>query len=497
MTGHNPKGDAPESVPPDFPMPPAATVTGVHPETPAGSPAGAVTPGQAFRTTLIDRWTARNHCVDSRSYDQLPEEDRADLEAAAKAAAEVSFPRICTQLAAVTAERDALDAACKQADGVREVHWLARQQAERERDELRALIDAGQPALASEVLQLREQLTRALAANQRWGETLERVARQYAILKAGLHRIAMGHKIASQAQASVIADQALTDAAAPERSDDAPGTFAAIAAELERLSGEAQRKAAAHDDRSYAQGFHRGVSAGLGNAGGRIRHALAAVPPDGNTPGQASLLGFVDAHFIGNGPYPLQLVCTTEDASDVECDETIAEVEPGATWDELEARIVAHAAERHARDRESLAAEPPDGSGQAPASDALIDELAELIPLTMARSTATLAGDQFRDVARAVLARLDGSGQQADASVWTGADARSRLGRGIHLALQEAFKDGVMAGVRLEAGSPGVRPRHAASVTAKPPTVGQSGDKLIRDIDNLLMDARAGLDGSQ
>ena len=63
---------------------------------------------------------------------------------------------------------------------------------------------------------------------------------------------------------------------------------------------------------------------------------------------RASLLALVDAHFFGDGPHPLQLVCLTEDASDVECNETIALVEPGVTWDDLEARIVAHAAEYHA-----------------------------------------------------------------------------------------------------------------------------------------------------
>lgn len=56
----------------------------------------------------------------------------------------------------------------------------------------------------------------------------------------------------------------------------------------------------------------------------------------------------VTLRFVGNGPYPMQLVCTTEDASDRECDETITEVQPGVAWDELERRIAAHAVERHA-----------------------------------------------------------------------------------------------------------------------------------------------------
>lgn len=45
-----------------------------------------VTPGRAFREELHRRWTARGLSVDTRSYDDLPEEDRADLEAAAMAA---------------------------------------------------------------------------------------------------------------------------------------------------------------------------------------------------------------------------------------------------------------------------------------------------------------------------------------------------------------------------------------------------------------------------
>jgi hypothetical protein len=65
-------------------------------------------------------------------------------------------------------------------------------------------------------------------------------------------------------------------------------------------------------------------------------------------PRRLALLALVDARFYGNGPHPLQLVCTNEDDSDAECGQAVAEVEPGATWDELEERIAAHAAERHA-----------------------------------------------------------------------------------------------------------------------------------------------------
>lgn len=41
--------------------------------------------GETFRDTLRERWIARGRCVDTRDYDQLPQEDRDDLEAAAAA----------------------------------------------------------------------------------------------------------------------------------------------------------------------------------------------------------------------------------------------------------------------------------------------------------------------------------------------------------------------------------------------------------------------------
>lgn len=54
----------------------------------------AVTPGQAFRDTLRERWIARGRCVDMRDYDALPQEDRDDLETAAWAAVEVALPGV-------------------------------------------------------------------------------------------------------------------------------------------------------------------------------------------------------------------------------------------------------------------------------------------------------------------------------------------------------------------------------------------------------------------
>lgn len=46
----------------------------------------AVTPGQAFRDVLIAGRIARGLPVDARAYAELPEDDRADLEAAGMAA---------------------------------------------------------------------------------------------------------------------------------------------------------------------------------------------------------------------------------------------------------------------------------------------------------------------------------------------------------------------------------------------------------------------------
>jgi hypothetical protein len=75
-------------------------------------------------------------------------------------------------------------------------------------------------------------------------------------------------------------------------------------------------------------------------------------PAYARTPEQSALLALVDAHFFGDGPWPLQLVCMTEDAHDVECGTTIALVEPGTEWDRLEEMIAAHAAECHAPARQ-------------------------------------------------------------------------------------------------------------------------------------------------
>jgi hypothetical protein len=75
-------------------------------------------------------------------------------------------------------------------------------------------------------------------------------------------------------------------------------------------------------------------------------------PAYARTPERSALLALVDAHFFGDGPYPLQLVCMTEDARDVECGTTIALVEPGTEWDGLEEMIAAHAAECHAPARQ-------------------------------------------------------------------------------------------------------------------------------------------------
>lgn len=42
-------------------------------------------PGQVFREALHERWSARGQCIDTRAWDELPQADQDDLEAAAQA----------------------------------------------------------------------------------------------------------------------------------------------------------------------------------------------------------------------------------------------------------------------------------------------------------------------------------------------------------------------------------------------------------------------------
>lgn len=46
-----------------------------------------MTPGRAFREKLHERWAARGRPIDTRPWEALPEADREDLDAAAKAVA--------------------------------------------------------------------------------------------------------------------------------------------------------------------------------------------------------------------------------------------------------------------------------------------------------------------------------------------------------------------------------------------------------------------------
>jgi hypothetical protein len=116
------------------------------------------------------------------------------------------------QLDTVTAERDRLS------DRVEELTGQLRQVTE-QRDAAQGRERMATMALAEELAEVRAKrdklaarLAHALTANEGWAQTLERVARQYAILKGGLQRIALGAGVTSQAQAFVIADKALTDA---------------------------------------------------------------------------------------------------------------------------------------------------------------------------------------------------------------------------------------------------------------------------------------------
>jgi hypothetical protein len=137
MTGHRipADGSAPASVPPGFPMPP--TAADVHPATPLGSPPATgdtVTPGQAFRATVMERRRARCQPVDIRDYGQLPEEDRADLEAGAQAAITAGTGKILAECARYRAERNE---ARDQLKAVEKVLAATR----RERDQLGTVLD--------------------------------------------------------------------------------------------------------------------------------------------------------------------------------------------------------------------------------------------------------------------------------------------------------------------------------------------------------------------
>jgi hypothetical protein len=68
-----------------------------------------VTPGQAFRDTLIAGMARRGLPIDPRHYRELPEADRADLEAAGRAVLKLG---VCPH-GDLAAERDVLDRACR------------------------------------------------------------------------------------------------------------------------------------------------------------------------------------------------------------------------------------------------------------------------------------------------------------------------------------------------------------------------------------------------
>ena len=127
--------------------------------------------------------------------------------------------------AELRADRDGLRleraAAIAQRDELRDVIAVT----ERERDAARK----GRDDYLDSALQLtrerdeaREVASKALAANERCAETLDDVQQRHAILKAALQRLALGHKIASVAQAAVIADKALMDASSARAGREQP-----------------------------------------------------------------------------------------------------------------------------------------------------------------------------------------------------------------------------------------------------------------------------------
>lgn len=77
------------------------------------------------------------------------------------------------------------------------------------------------------------------------------------------------------------------------------------------------------------------------------------------------------------------------------------------------------------------------------------------------------------------LARMqDALAGRPSAIDWTGSGSLAQDSRGISLAIDRVYEEGVRAGVRADQDNPGIRPHHAASITPKPPAVLQEAEKI-------------------
>jgi len=120
--------------------------------------AAELTPGQAFRATLTDRWIVRGRPVDDRAWVELAAEERDDFEAAAQAAITAGTGKILAELRRRDLE---LADAVAMARRDQETFTTVSSALEREREEARAERDRWQRGClkaAGERDEAREQL---------------------------------------------------------------------------------------------------------------------------------------------------------------------------------------------------------------------------------------------------------------------------------------------------------------------------------------------------
>jgi hypothetical protein len=239
---------------------------------------GAVSPGQAFRTTLHERWAARGRPIDLRPWEALPGIDREDLEAAAKAARKAVPPvdREALLLAAAMWESEADDyesEAAARRESEPDSARLADAQASALRmcaDQLRAALDAALTASDDGTLTAAGHLADVMAERDK-----ARTARDEYRDNAILH-IRERDEAIDQARAEVVKHAERT-----RERDEARAALAglrermtAFAAGLERGAGSSQ-SAAAKAKRNMAIEIRAALDATA------ARHAAeASLPPE-------------------------------------------------------------------------------------------------------------------------------------------------------------------------------------------------------------------------